>query len=385
MSEITSADLAAALNGQVIQETFDTVLTSRPSFLSAIGFEMPARPESGSKYTWMDQVIGASASATTAAALIGDTALTVADGTIFRKGMTLSSPLSDEVIMVVNIVGNVLTIVRGFGGSTATAIASGTVMTIDSVGREENSLAVTDGIEEPSLVENLFQTMDTAIDFSRRSLSTVQLGNQNSMARAIDQRVRQLAIQMDRMLIGGRKGTQAIDGKARTYSGGLRYFTDQTDAIKADNAAGALTLDAINAVNASIVTAGGSSDTIVVGINQARKLHALMSANYNSQRISDFQTDQNSVFTLPTDLPLIGSVNRIVVDTNVKNDELFIVDSGSVKIVPMDQGNGEDDGNWRTLDATAKGQDGVSLRVIGDFTVEMRNYKSNIARMHNIG
>jgi hypothetical protein len=79
---------------------------------------------------------------------------------------------------------------------------------------------------------------------------------------------------------------------------------DQAGAIKADNSAAALTLDAINALNAEIVARGGSANTIAVGIKQARKLSALVAANYDSQRLVEWQADAGSVLTLPSDLPL---------------------------------------------------------------------------------
>lgn len=116
----------------------------------------------------------------------------------------------------------------------------------------------------------------------------------------------------------------------------------------------------------------------------ARQLNALVSANYSSQRLRDWTADEGSVLALPSDLPLVGQVNRIVVDTNIKDDELFIYDSGSLSVVPMASNNAEDSGAWRTVDATQPGQDGYRTRIIGDFAVEARNHKWNMARLSNI-
>ena len=92
-----------------------------------------------------------------------------------------------------------------------------------------------------------------------------------------------------------------------------------------------------------------------------------------------------SVLTLPSDLPLVGNVNRIVVDTNLADDELMIFDSGMISVVPMNANNAKDSGAWRTLDSTQKGQDGESARVIGDFAMEVRQSKTHMARLYNIG
>ena len=382
---ITSADLAALLNDKVINDAFMIARSNRTGILSTIGIGAPRQAYDGYKMGWLDMRVDATSSTTTAQALAAATTIAVADGTKFRAGMTASPAASDEVVLITAVSGNNLTVVRGFGSTTAADIASGAVLTIDSVGREENSTAQNDGIFQPDPLENYFQTMDTAVEFSRRALATLQFGNTNDLTFQVAERIKQLATQLDRALVRGRKATATVGANTVTYTGGLRYFLDQAGAIKVDNSAAALTLDAINALNAEIVARGGTSNTLAVGIKQARKLHALVSANYDSQRLADWQADAGSVLTLPSDLPLVGSVSRIVIDTNLNDGELVIFDSGMISVVPMASGNAADGGNWRTVDATLPGQDGQRTRIIGDFAIEIRQSKTHMARLHNIG
>lgn len=382
---ITSADLAALLNDKVINDAFEIARSNRTGILSTVAMGGARQAYDGYKMSWLDMRVDATSSTTTAQALVAATTIAVADGTKFRAGMTASPAGSDEVVLITAVSGNNLTVVRGFGSTTAADIASGAVLTIDSVGREENSTAQNDGIFQPDPLENYFQTMDTAVEFSRRALATLQFGNTNDLTFQVAERIKQLATQLDRALVRGRKATATVGANTVTYTGGLRYFLDQAGAIKTDNSAAALTLDAINALNAEIVTRGGSANTIAVGIKQARKLHALVSANYDSQRLADWNADAGSVLTLPSDLPLVGSVNRIVIDTNLNDAELVIFDSGMISVVPMASGNAAAGGNWRTVDATAPGQDGQRTRIIGDFAIEARQSKTHMARLHNIG
>ena len=383
--EITSGLLSTALNHKIIAEAFEIARSNRTGILSVVNVSTPMQAYDGYKMGWLDMRVDATNSATTGAALAAATSIDVADGSKFRAGMLLSPAGSDEVVLVESVSGNTLTVARGFGGTTAADIASGDVLTIDSVSREENSLAETDGIYQPENVENFFQTMDTAIEMSRRSLATLQYGNTNDLNFQVQERIRQLVIQMDRALVRGRKATATIGGKERTFTGGLRYFLDQAGAISVDNSAAALTLDAINNLNAEIVTRGGFANTIAVGIPLARKLNALVGANYSSQRLSDWSNDQGAVNRLPTDLPLIGAVNQIVIDTNLSDDELVIFDSGMISVKPMAQNNAGETGAWQTKDATSPGQDGQKVRVLGDFAMEIRNSKTHMARLRNIG
>jgi len=385
MSTITSSQLAAALTNEVISEAFEIARSSRTGILSVVNMSSPIQAFDGYKMGWLDMRVDATSSTSTAEALAAATTLPVVDGSKFRAGMLISPDGSEEVLLVESVAGNDLTVARGFGGTVAADIPSGTVITIDSVAREENSLALTDGIYQPEKVENFFQTMDTAIEFSRRALATLQFGDTNDLTFQVQERIRQLVIQMDRALVRGRKATATIGGKEHTFTGGLRYFLDQAGAIKTDNSGAALTLDAINALNAEIVTRGGMANTIAVGIPLARKLNALVGANYSSQRLADWSSDEGAVNRLPTDLPLIGSVNQIVIDTNLSNDELVIFDSGMISVKPMAQNNAGSTGAWRTMDATQQGQDGQKVRVLGDFAMEIRNSKTHMARLTNIG
>ena len=382
---ITSADLAALLNDKVINDAFEIARSNRTGILSTVAMGAPRQAYDGYKMGWLDMRVDATSSTTTAQALAAATTIAVADGTKFRAGMTASPAGSDEVVLITAVSGNNLTVVRGFGGTTAADIASGAVLTIDSVGREENSTAQNDGIFQPDPLENYFQTMDTAVEFSRRALATLQFGNTNDLTFQLSERIKQLTTQLDRALVRGRKATATVGANTVTYTGGLRYFLDQAGAIKTDNSAAALTLDAINALNAEIVARGGTSNSIAVGIKQARKLHALISANYDSQRLADWTADAGSVLRLPSDLPLIGSVTNIVIDTNLNDSELVIFDAGMISVVPMATGNANAAGNWRTVDATLPGQDGQRTRIIGDFAMEIRQSKTHMARLYNIG
>lgn len=385
-NEYLSGDLLAALNSDVINTAFDIARKDRTGILSTISMGVPRAADSGYKLSWLDGYKGADSSPLNGAVLAAATTLVVDTGAIFRVGMTIAPVGSNEVIIVTAVSGNSLTVARGFGGTTAADIADNTVLVIDSVGRKENSLKENDTIWTPETTENFFQTMDTSLEFSRRALSTLQHGNTNDMVFQLSERMRQLAISMDRALIRGRKATFGTGDDLISYTGGIRYFIEQAGiaGLNVDNAAGALTLEAIQNVNATIVKNGGMATHIAVGIDKARELNKLVSANYSSQRLSEFVADEGAVMRLPSDLPLVGNVTTIVVDTNLADDELIIYDASKLSIVPMAANNADSDGNWRTLDATQPGQDGVAARIIGDFGMEIRQSKANMARLYNI-
>lgn len=383
---ITAPVLLAALNHKVISEAFEIARSNRTGLLQVVGMSTEyATVYDGHKMGWLDMAVDATSSPLTADATDSATTIAVTDGNKFRPGMVVSAKGSDEVIVVTAISGNDLTVLRAQGGTTGEAITSGTELFIDSVGREENSLAQNDGIYQPEDQENFFQTMDTALEFSRRALSTLQYGDTNDLNFQTSERLKQLTIQMDRALMRGRKMQVQVDGKPISYAGGIRYFNDQAGAYKVDNGGAALTLDAIDSANAEIIARGGETDVLVCGIRLARELNKIMRSNFNSQRLADFVSDAGAVNVLPTDLSMLGSITRIIIDTNCADDEIYLLDSSMITIMPMEQNNAGESGSWRTLDATQPGQDGIKIRVIGDFTFRIRNSKTNMCRIHNIG
>lgn len=383
---ITAPVLLAALNHKVISEAFEIARSNRTGLLSVVGMSTEySKVYDGYKMGWLDMRVDATSSKLTAPVDDTVTTIPVTDGNKYRVGMALSAKGSDEVIVVTAISGNDLTVLRGQGGTTAEAIANAVELFIDSVGREENSLAENDGIYQPEDAENFFQTMDTALEFSRRALATMQYGDTNDLNFQTAERLKQLSIQMDRALMRGRKMVVSVAGNNVSYAGGIRYFLDQPGAYKVDNGGAALTLDAINAANAEIVARGGSTNIIVCGINLSRQLNKLIGANYQSQRLSEWVNDEGAVNRLPSDLPLLGTITSIVTDTNCADDEIYLLDASMITIMPMEQNNAGESGSWRTLDATLPGQDGVKIRVIGDFTFRLRNSKTSMCRIYNIG
>lgn len=383
---IISGALAQALNQEVINTAFEIARSNRTGILSVVNFGEAAQAYDGYKMGWLDFRIDATSATVAAESLAASPTVVVGtgEGAKFRAGMTFSPKGSDEVILVSSVSGDTLTVVRGFGGTTAADIADETVITIDSTSREENSLAENDGIFQPEKMENYFQTMDTAVEMSRRSLATLQFGDTNDLQFQVAERLRQLTIQMNRALVRGRRAVATVGSKERTYTGGLRFYTDQAGAIKTDASAAALSLELINNINAEIVARGGFSDTIAVGISKARELNALVSKNYSSQRLADWTNDQGSVMILPSDIPLLGTATTIVVDTNLGDDELFIFDKSKISVKHMAANNATESGAWTTKDATQKGQDGERVRILGDFAMEIRQSKTHMGRLYNL-
>lgn len=383
MTTITTGLLSTALTAEVVQEQFEIVRPTLNGLLAIASMGSPVQSGDINQIKWLNMSVDADSLTTVGATSDTATTITVTDGSKARTGMALE--FDGEYILVVSVTGNDLTVLRGQGGTTAVSIAAGSTLSIESNAREENSLAATDGIYSPEKVENYFQTMDTAVEFSEDALMELQYGDYNNLSFQTNERIRQLSIQMNKMLMRGRKMKVTLGGNDHYYSGGLDYFLDQPEAISVDGAAGALTLKAIGDLQTTVKKRGGMVNTLVCGIDMGRKIQELVNAQYSSQRLSDFVADNGGLVSLPSDMPLIGDVVRIVIDTNCRANTLYLCDSSRLRIVPKGQGNASSSGAWRTMDATQPGQDGQKVRILGKFACEIRDANTHFAKLHNIG
>ncbi|HHZ69605.1 MAG TPA: hypothetical protein EYN54_04830 [Methylococcaceae bacterium] len=381
--------LLAALTDKRINDVFEIVRRDRTGVLATISMEEPLRPYEGYKGSWIDSYSGADRVVVNGTIAAGVTTLVTDASSVLRVGTIMTIPSSGEVIYVSAVASTTsCTIERSVGGVAAASINDNEVLIIDSIARPENSIGEDDGIYQPETVENFFQTIDTQINMSRRSMATMTFGGTNDLNFQLEERMKQLAIKLDRMIINGQRFTTGTGDNLVSATGGFRFYNDLASVsvagLKSDAAGAALTQAMINNLNESIVTEGGTTNTLAVGIAKARDIHAIISANYSSERLSDWTQDEGSIFQLPTDMPLIGNVNQIVIDTNLRDTEVMMYDSSKITVAPMAQGNGVDGGNWRTMDATAVGQDGNAARIIGDFMVKVRQSKSHMGLIHNL-
>lgn len=385
MSTTLIEKLVAELNGETINEALNIVRSNRPSVFGSIaGFSTPELMDAERKFQWLDYRIDARGDEFGAPADDSTTTITVKNPDKFRKRMVIRVPSTGEEMIVAGKSGSTLTVIRGYNGISQ-AVLVNTPIEIQSSAREENSLADTDTIDQPEKAFNHFQTIDTTLEFSDDALKVYQFGNTNDLQFQMQNQMIQLGYQLNRQLIYGTRGKFTVDGKDSYTTGGMRFFASQTGGINIDNSGQALTLDKINAVYEDVFNRGGNLNKIAVGTVLGRQLNKLVSAEYGPQRLKEWMSDQGSLVSLPSDLPLFGGVTDIVIDNNLGANELFMYDSSRIQVVPVAANNSASDGSWVTKDATMPGQDGAAVRVIGKLGFRFRDSKTHLARLHNLG
>lgn len=182
------------------------------------------------KFEWMD--IDCGDPLTKAAAPINDTAveLTVTAGTgaMFTDNDLIYNRNTCETMRVTDVDGDVLTVTRGWGGSTKVAVTADDVIILVSNAFGEGTRSPQARAYTPREVYNYTQIFKRSIEASRRSVQTKHYGDINKIETKKRLEWDQYLLERSRAYyIGERALITDTDGKPLTTTQGLNRFITQ--------------------------------------------------------------------------------------------------------------------------------------------------------------
>lgn len=290
--------------------------------------------------------------------LIGDVTFTVGNAYGYQVGDLLQC--ESEIIRVTALASSTtLTVTRGYAGTAAAGHTAKVMYNLGSAAAE-NATAPAGVSLDADRFYNYVQTFDRAVDLSTDEIAqmSAEMGNP-------------INVQLERITLFFWK----LFAQAAFY--GVRY-EDTTNKIhvmggvnqflstNVTNVAGALTVAAIDANILAIVNAGGNPDTIVLSPTQKQKLDALDSNIVRTgKRNSDHVGGNPIVMTWQSGV--LDYELDVVVDHTIKTDELYILDTSYIQLVPLV--NNGIHGALSVIDATTPGQDGIRKVLRAKYTL----------------
>lgn len=290
------------------------------------------------------------------------TTLKVADGSIFEAKHVVK--VGDELLLVTAVVGNDLTVTRGYAGTTAAAAIVGAKVEFQFVEGVEGADARKARYKSRVRRSNLTQIFDESISISGTAAATSEYGIDDLYEYEKQKKILELALQVEKAVINGIK-YESADGKVRQM-GGIRQFI----ASNVINATGSskTVLDQLGDAFQAIYEAGGFATggnyKIVVGAKQKRAISASKEANVQLTR----QDNERGV-VVDHFLSDFGAA-EIVLNNNLAPDEILIIDVNRVEIKPL---QGRDFGHTYL---GAKG-DYVEGQIVGEFTLKLEQEKAH--------
>lgn len=302
-----------------------------------------------------------------------ETAFTVAHGDRFRPGDQLQVVGSREVMLVTAVVGDELTVARGYGGTAAAAISTGATITILGNAALEGAEPTAARFTNRARKSNVTQIFSAKVEVSGSQLASRQLALDDELDYQKQERLRELVRDLENCVINGiAHQTTPLGGASvrRTMRGILpslttNLFTPGDDGLppgdEIDAVPGYLSEELLNAALRRVwEQSAGTIDTILVGGFQKRRINSFLSASRGytpqSTRYRDLVATYESDF----------GVCRVVLSRWCPSDALLLLDSSRIDVLPL-AGRSF---HFKELASTGDSEAGL---VVGEYTLELRN------------
>ena len=297
-----------------------------------------------------------------------DATFGVANVDRFRAGDQIAPAGSNERLLVtaVNADGSQITVVRGYGGTAAAALADGQELTILGNAALEGDDADAARFTVRSRQSNYTQIFSKTITVSGSELAVKQIALADELDYQKQERLRELLRDLENTVINGVAPAANATGSASTRRtmGGLLGFVQSNRFAPGDGTlpAGPLTEAMLNLALRTIwENSAGKVDTILVGGSQKRQINAFITTQ---QRYATSQTAtyRDMVGVYESDF----GVCRVVLSRYVPADKVLLLDSSRLAVLPL-AGRSF---HYRPLASTGDFETG---QVIGEYTLELRN------------
>ena len=364
-------------NGEFLDlsnELAEIIRRDNTSFLSRVGISGEA---SETTHSWMEDSLNANTATCAEALDNSETTLDVASGhgSRFKVGtlFTLNVAGFTEVMQVTAISTDALTIVRGYGSTSAQAGSAGTSDTIRIISHpaQEGADAPDDESKVRTKVSNYTQIFQKGIRVSYSMRAVMQAGVADEFTFQVARRLMEVMRELDSTLIGGIKSASAGSDSVYRSMGGIIEFASQASG-NTTTTTEALTLSVVNDMAKQIWDDGGSPNFILVGGKQKRAISAFDQSARRS--VYDSTVAGYIVDKVITDL---GFVLDVIVDPWMPDDVAIVGDLNKIKVMPLKNSS------MRAEDLAKTGS-AYKAQIYGEYTAEFRNALETLAYHNNL-
>ncbi len=300
-----------------------------------------------------------------------DMVFTVDNGDRFRVGDQIMFEGKQEVMLVTNIAGNDLTVVRQYGGSPSSNLVDNDVINIIGNAALEGDDAQTARFTNRVRKQNYTQIFTATVEVSGSQLATQSIGLDDELDYQKQERLRELLRDLENCVINGYAASSNPEGDSstrRTMRGAIasistNQFQPNVGPIPAGDGVGNDLLNeaVLNAVlREAWEQSSGTIDTVVCAGFQKRQINGFISS---TQRFIDHESKFSSLVDIyESDF----GVCRVIMSRWVPLDALLFLDSSRMDVLPLA-------GRSFHFKPLASQGDAETGQVIGEYTLEFRN------------
>ncbi|MEM1166368.1 MAG: DUF5309 family protein [Planctomycetota bacterium] len=289
----------------------------------------------------------------------------------FRIGDLVKAEGSSEVMLVTAVNPTNVVFSRGYGGTTAEALADEQKVFIIGNAALEGADASSSRFTNRTRRQNVTQIFEASVEVSGSQLAVNTIGVQDELDYQMQERARELIRDLENTVINGVAPVSMPEGSStvrRSMNGILAHlathvYEPNTDPIPPGGGAGSDTLNeaVLNAALRQIWEVGsGTVDTIVVNGAQKRRINSFVTASRGFDATDTTFRDLVSVYE--SDF----GVCRVILCRSMPVDAVLLLDSSRLSVTPL---------AGRSFAFKRLGSDGDRERgqVIGEYTLELHN------------
>jgi len=335
--------------------------------------EDPLRPATNTYHEWLEDHLLPNKDAINDSTFTDpakDTEFVVDNGSRFQVGDQIQVESSKELMMVTNINSDTLTVVRGYGGTTAEDLKDNLVINILGNAALEGSGKPTVRFTNRTRKGNYTQIFTAAIKVSGSAMMARQMAVSDELDYQKQERLRELLRDLENTIINGGSPTsnpQGSDTVRRTLRGIFQSIT--TNQFQTGDAGfpSGTTLDEAK-INYALrhiwENSSGNTNLIVVNEYQKRQINDFMSSNRKfgaeDQKYRDLMILYESDFGLC----------KVIVSRWMPQDAVLLLDSTRLSVTPL-RGR-----SFHFKPLTSNG-DYECGELIGEYTLEIRNEEAH--------
>lgn len=299
----------------------------------------------------------------------------VQTGAILKNLTNIPASGLPEVVQVTAVAADTLTVVRAYGSTTAvtaTFTANG-VLDIVSMPQQEASDIGADTTQLPSSLSNYTQIFERSIKISRNQMKRPMASIADILVQSIHDRTMELKRELEKTLWHSRQSASAgSDTVYRTMKGLLQFFGGTSSATTYVYAN-------FNTQVKGIVDAGAADDVsklVLAGPSTIRQRISAFEAT--NRRL--VESDRRVGYYVEQVVSDLGQVVDVITSNYLGTASPFnvvLLDTGRIKLAPF-----QDDAF--KLMAASDWVDGVKRRILGEFTLEVKNASTAHSWYYNV-
>jgi len=297
--------------------------------------------------------------------------LATGQGAKVRVGALLKNnaggDVTPELVQVTAVATDALTVVRGYGGSTGVTatFAANAVLDIIAMPLQEGSDIQSDVTVVPSVNQNYTQIFERSITITRNQMKRPMAAIADMLVQSIHDRTMELKRELERSVIHSRSAASNPAGNDTTYRSmaGLLQLITQTTNVNATFA-----YTKFNAMVKGIVDAGAADDiSRLVFLAPTAVRQNISTFDSSNRRL--VESDRRAGYYVEQLVSDLGVVVDVVTSNYLGTTTPFrsiLLDAGRSSILPFQ------DDSFKLM-AAQDWVDGVKRRILGEWTLELRN------------